>query len=50
MTVLALPGADLPTPAALIADRIDRASNTIGAFVLLPGVVLGAVMFVLQSL
>ena len=50
MTVLALPGADLTAPAALLADRIDRASNTIGAFVLLPGVVLGAVMFVLQSL
>jgi len=50
MTVLALPGVDLTAPAALLADRIDRATNLLGAFVLLPGVVLGAVMFVLQSL
>jgi hypothetical protein len=50
MTVLALPGADFATPAALLADRIDRASLLVGAFVLLPGLVLGAVMFVLQSL
>jgi hypothetical protein len=50
MTVLALPGADLKAPAALLADRIDRASLLAGAVFLLPGFVLGAAMFVLQSL
>ena len=50
MTVLALPGADITTPAALLADRIDRASLALGAVLLLPGFVLGAAMFVLQSL
>lgn len=50
MTVLALPGADLTAPATLLADRIDRASLLLGAVVLLPGFVLGAAMFVLQSL
>lgn len=50
MTVLALPSADFASPAAILADRIDRATNLVVGFVLLPGVVLGAVMFILQSL
>jgi hypothetical protein len=50
MTVLALPGADLTAPAALLADRLDRATLLFGAIALLPGFVLGAAMFVLQSL
>ena len=32
------------------AGRLDGAANLIGALVLFPGVLLGAVMFVIQSL
>ena len=49
MTLLALP-TDVSSPAGQLAQRIERTANLAAIATLLPGVVLGAVMFIAQSL
>jgi hypothetical protein len=48
MTLLALP-TDVASPAGQLAARIERCANAVALATLLPGLLLGAVMFVAQS-
>lgn len=54
MTALALPSAGIASPADQLGvkawpARVERAANLFGSLALLPGVLLGAVMFIVQS-